>query len=75
MGCPRVVAGEQGLKFADDLLGRGFRDQVALDFQLEALLEERGYSDGSRYLTAARPVFLEGGTVISLSPPQTPPCA
>ena len=39
-GGPGVVSGEQGLKFADDLLGGGFRDQVALDFQLERLLEE-----------------------------------
>ena len=36
------MSGEQGLEFADDLLGGGFRNQVALDFQLEALLEERG---------------------------------
>ena len=35
------MAGEHGLKFADDLLGGGFRDQVAFDFELEALLEER----------------------------------
>ena len=41
-GSPRVVAGEQGLEFADDLLGCSFRDQVALDLELEALLEERG---------------------------------
>lgn len=30
---------------ADDLLGGGFRDQGAFDFQLEALLEERGSVD------------------------------
>jgi hypothetical protein len=30
------------LKFADDFLGGDFRDQVALDLQLERLLEERG---------------------------------
>jgi hypothetical protein len=35
------VVGEQGLEFADDLLGGGFRDQVAIDLQLERLLEER----------------------------------
>jgi len=28
-----IVTGEQGLKFADDLLGSGFRDQAAFDFQ------------------------------------------
>ena len=39
------VAGEQGLEFADDLLGGGLRDQVALDFQLERLLEEIGSVD------------------------------
>ena len=37
-----VVTGEQGLEFADDLLGGSFRDQVAFDFQLERLLEEPG---------------------------------
>ena len=26
------MAGEQGLEFADDLLGGGFRDQVTFDF-------------------------------------------
>ena len=31
-GGPGVVAGEQGLEFADDLLCRSFRDQVAFDF-------------------------------------------
>ena len=39
-GGPCVVAGEQGLEFADDLLGGGFRDEVTLDLELEALLEE-----------------------------------
>jgi hypothetical protein len=39
---PGVVSGEQGMEFPDDLLGCGFRDQVALDLQLERLLEERG---------------------------------
>jgi len=29
-GGPGVVAGEQGLEFADDLLGGGFRNQVGL---------------------------------------------
>ena len=29
-GSPGVVAGEEGLEFADDLLGCGFRNQVAL---------------------------------------------
>jgi len=29
---PGIVAGEQGLEFADDLLCRSFRDQVAFDF-------------------------------------------
>ena len=28
--CPGVVVDEQGLEFSDDLLGGGFRDQVAL---------------------------------------------
>ena len=42
---PRVVACEQGLEFADDLLGGGFWDQVAFDLELEALLEERGSVD------------------------------
>ena len=36
-----VVAGEQGLEFADDLLRGGFRDPISFDFQLERLLEER----------------------------------
>jgi len=26
-----IVSGEQGLKFTDDLLGGGFRDQVAFE--------------------------------------------
>ena len=30
-----------GLEFADDPIGSGFRDQVAFDFELEALFEER----------------------------------
>jgi len=30
------------LEFADDLLVRSFRDQVAFDPQIERLLEERG---------------------------------
>ncbi len=38
---PGVVAGEQGLEFADDLLGGGFRDQVAFDLQLERLLNPK----------------------------------
>ena len=29
-GSPGVVAGEEGLEFADDLLGCGFRNQAAL---------------------------------------------
>jgi len=33
---PGVVAGEQSLEFADDLLGSGFRDRVTLDFKIEA---------------------------------------
>jgi hypothetical protein len=37
------VAGEQGLEFADDLLGGGFEDQVALDPQLEAFIESPGH--------------------------------
>ncbi len=41
-GSPGVVAGEQGLEFTDDLLGCGFRDQVAFDLELERLLEEWG---------------------------------
>ena len=41
-GGPSVGACEQGLEFADDLLGGGFRDQVAFDLEFEALLEERG---------------------------------
>jgi len=36
-----IVAGAEGLESADDLLG-GFRDQVALDLEFEAMLEERG---------------------------------
>ena len=32
-GSPGIVAGEQGLEFADDLLGGGFRDQVAFDLE------------------------------------------
>ena len=40
-GGPGVVAGEQGLELPDDLLGGGFGDQVAFDFEIEALLEER----------------------------------
>jgi hypothetical protein len=40
--CSGIVASEQGLELADDLLGGGFRDQVALDLELETLLEERG---------------------------------
>ncbi|MCX6972331.1 MAG: hypothetical protein NTV93_19580 [Verrucomicrobia bacterium] len=39
-GGPGVVSGEQGLQFTDDLLGNGFRNQVAFDLQLKALLEE-----------------------------------
>lgn len=39
-GSPGIVASEQGLEFTDDLLGSGFRDHVAFDFQLERLLEE-----------------------------------
>ena len=35
-----VVAGEQCLEFSDDLLGGGFRDQLALN--LERLVQERG---------------------------------
>jgi hypothetical protein len=33
LGSPGVVAGEQGLEFADDLLSGGFGDQIALDFE------------------------------------------
>ncbi len=40
---PGIVAGEQGLEFADDLLGGGFEDQVALDPQLEAFIESPGH--------------------------------
>jgi len=29
------------LEFPDDLLGGGYRDQIAIDLELEALLEER----------------------------------
>jgi hypothetical protein len=36
------VTSEQGLEFADDLLGGSFRDQVAFDLELEVLLEDRG---------------------------------
>jgi hypothetical protein len=39
---PSVMAGEQGLEFADNLLGGSFRDQVTFDLDLKALLEERG---------------------------------
>jgi hypothetical protein len=44
-GGPGIVSGKQCLEFADDLLGGGLRDQVALDFQLERLLEEIGSVD------------------------------
>ena len=40
-GSPGAVAGEQCLQFADDLLGRGFRDQSVLDLELERRIEER----------------------------------
>ena len=38
---PGVMSGEQGLEFTDDLLGGGFRDQVAFYLEFEGLLEER----------------------------------
>ena len=40
---PGIVLGEQGLKFADDLLGGGFRNQITFDLELEALLEPLGH--------------------------------
>ncbi len=30
---PGIVADEQGLEFADDLLGGSFRNQIAFDFE------------------------------------------
>lgn len=60
-GGPGIVAGEQGLEFADDLLGGGFRDQVALDLELEALLEERGNTNGIKPLFSPVQEPLERG--------------
>lgn len=37
-GSHGIVASEQVLDFADDLLGSGLRDQVAFDLELERLL-------------------------------------
>ena len=33
------MSDKQALEFADDLLGGGFRDQVAFDLEFERLLE------------------------------------
>ena len=44
-GGPGIVEGKERLKFADDLPCCSFRNQVAFDLELEALLEERGSVD------------------------------